>query len=348
MSSEHNLPGTALLFDRGDRLLMQFTGPKAAESLTGLVTNDVLALRGGDGLYACALTAKGRIIADVRILAVVGEDGAMETLLVDANAAAGVGFAAMIRKYVNPRTARYTDLSMAMSCLTVTGDGALAVLQALADAPERLEPLVAGERFTHREVSVGGISARVVRLPDLGTTPAFDVHVTSEHAAALSVALISAGAQAAPMAEWHRLRVLAGWPEWGVDMDEGTLAQEANMDALQAISYRKGCYTGQETVARVHFRGHVNRTLRRLCADDGAMPAIGAQLFKGSDTMVSDAIKGSDTMVGDARSSALDDGGRGVGIAMLRREVADGALLRWTDADGAARLVRVEGAVLDG
>jgi glycine cleavage system aminomethyltransferase T len=100
-----------LLFDRSARLRMQFTGPKAAESLTGLVTNDVLALCGGDGEYACALTPKGRVIADVRILAIAGDDGTVQSLLVDSNAAAGVGFAAMIRKYVNPRLARYADIS---------------------------------------------------------------------------------------------------------------------------------------------------------------------------------------------------------------------------------------------
>ena len=98
------------MFDRSARLRMQFTGPKAAESLTGLVTNDVLALRGGDGLYACALTAKGRIIADVRVLS-IADEGDEPSLLVDANAASGTGFAAMIRKYVNPRLAKYVDVT---------------------------------------------------------------------------------------------------------------------------------------------------------------------------------------------------------------------------------------------
>jgi folate-binding protein YgfZ len=336
MSSESTSTGPVLLFDRSDRLFMQFTGPKAAESLTGLVTNDVLGLKGGDGLYACALTAKGRIIADVRILAVVGEDGTTENLLVDANAAAGVGFAAMIRKYVNPRTAKYTDLSMATSCLTVTGEGALSLLRRCADAPERLEPLADGTRFTHVEAIFGGLAARVVIIPDLGATAAFDLHVATEHASALAAQLTSHGASTADTAEWHRHRVLAFWPEWGQDMDEGTLAQEANMDALQAISYRKGCYTGQETVARVHFRGHVNRTLRRLWFDDGVLPRLGTAL-----------LDEAGATVGDARSTALHDTGRGVGIAMVRREVADGALLRWVDDADASHQAVVNGPVLD-
>jgi folate-binding protein YgfZ len=126
--------------------------------------------------------------------------------------------------------------------------------------------------------------------------------------------------------------VIAGRPEWGVDMDENTLAQEANMDALQAISYKKGCYTGQETVARVHFRGHVNRTLRRVRHADGTEPAIGTALASHDGSVV-----------GDTRSSALDDQGQRIGIAMVRREVGDAAVLRWTGDDASTHDVIVTG-----
>ncbi len=329
-------PHDVILVHRRDRLLMQFTGPKAAESLTGLVTNDVLALRGGDGLYACALTPKGRIIADVRILAVAGEDGAVTTLLADTNAAAGTGFAAMIRKYVNPRTAKYTDLSTTLTCLTLAGDGALALLAALDADAGQIASLADGAPFTHRETTLAGVTVRVVRIPDLGETPAFDLHVPSADAEGLQQQLLHAGGSLAEMQEWDRRRVLASRPEWGVDMDEGTLAQEANMDALQAISNQKGCYTGQETVARVHFRGHVNRTLRRVRYDGDALPAVGTAL-----------LASDDVPVGDARSSTMLDARSGVGIAMLRREVADGAALHWLDANGAAHTVSVVGSAAE-
>ncbi|MES3034505.1 MAG: hypothetical protein V4813_10975 [Gemmatimonadota bacterium] len=324
------------VFHRRDRLLLQFTGPKAAESLTGLVTNDVLALRGGDGLYACALTPKGRIIADVRILAIADDAGAVTTLLADTNAAAGTGFSAMIRKYVNPRTAKYTDLSVVTTCLTLAGDGALALLATLGADESLLAPLASGNPFTHRELSLGGTVVRAVRIPDLGETTALDLHVAAADAEALQQRLRDSGATEGDMLEWHRRRVLADRPEWGVDMDEGTLAQEANMDALQAISYKKGCYTGQETVARVHFRGHVNRTLRRVRYDGDALPAVGTAL-----------LGPEDAAVGDARSSAMVDAGSGVGIAMLRREVGDAATLRWLDANGTAHTATVVGAAAE-
>lgn len=327
-----SLRPTVLLFDRSARRRMQFTGPKAAESLTGLVTNDVLSLRGGDGLYACALTAKGRIIADVRIHAIAGDDGSVQALLVDANEAGGVGFAAMIRKYVNPRLARYVDVTATTACLTLVGEGTLALLRTMGAADDAVDAVRTGNAFSHRPVEIAGVAARLVSVPDLGSEPTFDLHLDRASHDAVFAALVAAGADVSDDAEWHRRRVIAGRPAWGVDMDESTLAQEANMDALQAISYKKGCYTGQETVARVHFRGHVNRTLRSVGYPDGVLPPAAA------------ALVGVDQApVGDARSSTLAADGRAIGIAMLRRAVADGAALSWIGADDIAHPVTVVG-----
>lgn len=328
---------TVHLFDRSARLRMHFTGAKAAESLTGLVTNDVLALRGGDGQYACALTPKGRIIADVRILAIAGADGTVLSLLVDANAAAGAGFAAMIRKYVNPRVATYVDVTTSTACVTLVGDESLSLLGTLGASQPALAEVATGPSFTHRPLSLAGVSARVARIPDLGSIDAFDLHCESTDAPTLLAALQKAGATLSDAAAWNRQRVMAGRPEWGVDMDETTLAQEANMDTLHAISYQKGCYTGQETVARVHFRGHVNRTLRRVRFTDGTAPAPGSSLLN-----VESAT------VGDARSSALIDDGQLMGIAMLRREVPDASELTWMDQDATRHAVLVIGAPDDG
>jgi tRNA-modifying protein YgfZ len=321
-----------LLFNRSARLRMQFSGAKAAESLTGLVTNDVLALRGGDGLYACALTAKGRIIADVRILAFAGDDDGVQSFLVDANSAAGVGFAAMIRKYVNPRLAKYLDVTESTACLTLTGAGAVALLQTIGADAAQLAAVTSGVPFTHRTVTIGTAAVHLVRVPDLGNTETLDLHCSSSDADALRVVLTAAGAVEADDTEWHRRRVMAARPEWGTDMDETTLAQEANMDGLEAISYKKGCYTGQETVARVHFRGHVNRTIRRITLPDGDAPAPATSLMSAEGAAV-----------GDARSTAKNEAGALIGLAMLRREVGDGAELAWTDPDGGRHPVLVNG-----
>jgi folate-binding protein YgfZ len=196
-----------------------------------------------------------------------------------------------------------------------------------------VEAVERGAYFTHRAVTLGDAQARLVRVPDLGDATTLDLHLSRDVASHIMTQITAAGGALSDAAEWHRRRVLAFRPEWGVEMDESTLAQEANMDALHAISYKKGCYTGQETVARVHFRGHVNRTLRRVVYGAGVMPAAGTALT---------AADGAP--VGDSRSVALDDAGQALGIAMLRREVGDGAQLTWSAADGSAHLATVIGS----
>jgi tRNA-modifying protein YgfZ len=322
---------SVFLFDRSDRLRMRFSGPKAGEALTGLVTNDVLSLVGGDGLYACALTAKGRIIADVRILAYPPEGTpGVETYLADTNAAAGSGFAAMIRKYVNPRLAKYADVTTDVSCTTISGDHTFALLRAVVSDGATLDALDAGAMFMHRAAELDGVPVRLVRVPDLGARLTVDIHCDAAHAGHVRATLTGAGAVDGDRDTWRYLRLMAGRPEWGLDMDESTLAQEANMDLLEAISYRKGCYTGQETVARVHFRGHVNRTLRRVRIEDPMLPARETEL-RGAD----------DALVGHMRSSAWESPSRGVGLAMIRREVPAGAQLRLVDDSGTSGTVRV-------
>jgi folate-binding protein YgfZ len=120
----------------------------------------------------------------------------------------------------------------------------------------------------------------------------------------------------AGLAAWEIARVEAGRPEWGIDIDDSTIPQEANFDELEAISYTKGCYTGQEVVARVHFRGHVNRHLRGLRAASLEAPPTGAQLA--DDT---------GNHVGEVRSSVTSPRLGGIAIGMVRREVVSGTSL---------------------
>ena len=110
---------------------------------------------------------------------------------------------------------------------------------------------------------------------------------------------------------WNVARVEGGRPAFGIDMDENTLPQEANLDTLGAISFEKGCYTGQETVARIHFRGHVNKNLRALFGS-APLPQGAAVLDESGKT------------VGDVRSTVVSPRLGPIAIAMVRREVADG------------------------
>lgn len=300
--------------DRSDRLRMTFAGPKAAETITGLVTNDVLALQAGHGLYAAALTPKGKVIADLRVFHRESGD-----FLVDVPAAAAAGFAAMIRKYVNPRLATYADASATLSCLGVVGPHARQVVaHALACSPSAFDLL---PPQAHGTAPYGGSTVMVAHSVEYGVD-SFDCFVRAEDAPALHDALVAAGAPPCDAVTLEVLRIEAGRPAWGADMNEETLAQEACLDTLDAVSFTKGCYTGQETVARVHFRGHVNRFLRGLRAD--AMPAGETSVFAG------------DKDVGDVRSRALSPRLGAIALAMLRREVETGSVVTMRSAEGDA------------
>lgn len=298
----------AMLVDRSHRTRMTFDGEHRAETLTGLVTNDVATLTAGTGLYAAALTPRGKIIADVRIFARDSD------LLVDVPVRAAEGFVAMVRKYVNPRVSRYTDRSDALTDLGVFGVRAREIVAALtglrADALGVLGP------YAHAQASIEGNQVLVVRAPDV-RLEGFELIAPTEMRASLWRRAAELGAIPAGLDAWEIARIEAGRPEWGLDIDDATIPQEANLDDLHAISYTKGCYTGQETVARVHFRGHVNRHLRGLTYADNTPLPRGAQI-----------VDDGDKVVGDVRSSAVSPRLGGIALAMVRREIAPGAVVR--------------------
>lgn len=312
-----------LLVDRSLRGRMRVRGEKARDTITGLVTNDVLALEPGHGLYAAALTPKGRIIADVRVYA----DGA--SLLIDAPARAYSGFLAMMRKYVNPRLASFADESAATSDLCVTGANSRLVLAEAFGAPGAA--LGALAPYGQIAVEVDGAPVLIARTPEVGAD-AFDCFIPSASRDDLRARLLAAGARPGGLQAWEIARIEIGRPEWGVDIDESTIAQEANLDEMHAISYTKGCYTGQETVARVHFRGHVNRYLRGLTFESDEPAPARASLADESGKAV-----------GEVRSGTRSPRLGAIALAMVRREIEPGAALKatWEGGEREARVVRL-------
>lgn len=304
--------GGPVLVDRSGRLRMAFTGDGAKTALGGLVTSDVAALVRGQGQRSAALTPKGRVIALLRVFD-RGTD-----VLVDADAAAAAGFVSMIRKYVNPRLAKYTDLTTTTTCLGVYGEGAATVVaRALAADGAALAALVpqGGAWFGEQDQGV-----YVVRSTDL--TPAgYDLIGAPERLGQLRRALVDAGCSMATPEAVTIARVEAGIPEWGRDLDAETIPQEALLDELGAISFAKGCYTGQEVVARIHFRGHVNRQLRWLAASEPM--SSGARVLD---------LEGKE--VGDVRTSVHSPSRGPIAIAMVRREVEPGSEVRVVGESG--------------
>jgi folate-binding protein YgfZ len=305
----------ALIIDRSDRVRIRFGGQRAAELVTGLVTNDVLALQPGHGQYAAALTPKGKIAADVRIFA--DRDG----LLTDTSVRASQNWREIVTKYVNPRVAPYRDVTAETRDIGVFGPRARHIVSEATHADAvALGALVP---YAHISAEIAGGQMLIIRVAEI-EAEGYEIILPSAAERPIRDKLLAQGAIPGSPQTWNIARIEAGRPEWGIDMNDATIPQEANFDSLGAISYTKGCYTGQETVARVHFRGHVNRFLRKLHFVSVSVPPTSAEL-------VNDAGE----VVGDVRSVALSPRHGGVAIAMVRREVASGATLhaRWAGGE---------------
>lgn len=305
----------AFLAARDARMRMTFSGEQAKVALGGLLTSDVVALTAGGGQRGAALTPKGRVIALCRVF------DRRRDLLVDADATAAAGFTAMIRKFVNPRLAKYAVVTDTTGCVGVHGEGIASLLAPLlgidANTLESLPPL------SGTWSGAGDDETFVVRSTEL-SVPGFDLFGARARIGSLRTALAAAGLGVATEDALRAMRVEAGVPEWGVDMDAETIPQEAVLDEIGAISFDKGCYTGQEVVARIHFRGHVNRLLRRLVSE--------TPLTTGSRVVDAEGKE-----IGDVRSSVISSTRGPLAIAMVRREIEPGGEVLVTDNAGSTR-----------
>lgn len=314
VEAHHALRRDAVWFE-GDLHWSSIEGPKAIDALNGLVTNDVSQLAVGMSQHAVALTAKGKVVCDM-IIVRISDERLMLAMLPHCLPA----WLELARKYINPRLAKVADERerwVTWMCYGVNAPQALGELAA-APSPAESAPgsasgaLAEWPAWSHGMLDSGPAPVRCIRAPLMGVLPGFVVVAEAGDAEVVRAALEASGRPRGSQAVWDLARVEAGRPAFGADMDENTIPQEANLDTLGAISFTKGCYTGQETVARVHFRGHVNRHLRGLMAS-APLPQHGRVL---------DAT-GKD--VGDVRSSALSPRLGPVAMAMIRREVAPGA-----------------------
>src|SRR2546430_2622869 len=190
--------------------------------------------------------------------------------------------------------------------------------------------------------SFQGLLTNDVELPGDGSfvygallTPKGMIVVDGSAAPPRAAAAWSAPAPAAPPpAALELSRILAGWPRLGAEVDERTIPQEARFDEIGGVSYTKGCYTGQETVARLHFRGHVNRQVRGLLFDPEppAAPADGWSVVTYVDRDV-----GRVTSLAFVPETGVAGAGRWIGLALIRREVEPGSVVRAAGRD--ARVV---------
>ncbi len=301
--TDHEVLTTACgLVDRSARGKLALTGDQAAELLNGQVTNDVTALEPGTGQYAAFLTPKGKMLGDLRILRTSRE------LHLDCERASLQALFDLLRRGAIGWQAELHKRTVQEALLSLVGPRARAVAG--------LEELPA-EEHACLEGSVGGVTV-LAAATDLGV----DLFCAAEDAAALRAALVAAGAVDVPEAAAEVVRVESGRPRYGLDVDDSTIPQEAGLNA-RAVSFTKGCYVGQETVARLHWRGKPNRHLRGLrLSGAGAAPG---------DVLVSSEGR----EVGRLGSVVVSPRLGPIALALVRREVAVGDSVRVGDASTA-------------
>lgn len=271
------------LVARPGRAVLELTGPEAAEFLQGQVSNDIEALEPGHGCYATLLDHKGKLRTDLRVTRL-----ADDRLLVDAEPVGRAPLAHNFEMYSLGRDVKPEDVSDERAVLSLIGPRAH---ELLADPPEREE---------HACNEADGV---VQVTTDLGVDLIVPAGREAEVRGALDVP--DADEQAAEV-----LRVERGRPRLGLDMDASTMPQEAGINE-RAVSFTKGCYVGQETVARLHYRGKPNRHMRGL--------KLGGPAQHG------DPIALGEKQVGSV-GSVVDSPAHGaIALALVRREAEPGA-----------------------
>jgi folate-binding protein YgfZ len=252
--------------------VLRASGKDAKDYLHRVMTQDVNALPPGGSAYTAILNAKGHLLADAHVL--VEHDG----LLLVMDPAAVAQARPHLEKYVIMDDVTFEDVSGAVRVVPVLG-------------------MEAATRLGTRAASLRRISNRRRGVP------ALDLLVPPQDAEPLRQELVREGAAALGPEELEALRILAGQARFGLDMDATRLPMEAGLTKL-AISFSKGCYTGQEVVLRATVRGHLQRGLVQLALPAGAGP--GTPLSAGGQE------------VGAVTSAADTSEGR-VGLGYLRR-----------------------------
>jgi tRNA-modifying protein YgfZ len=298
------------LVDRSARGKLALTGAGAVEFLNGQVTNELAGLRPGEGRYAAFLTNKGKMLGDLRILAVGSDpDGPPSELLLDSERVALQALFDMIRRYKIGYEVDLHKRTLESGLLSLIGPATRTCLARVHEEalPEETLP---EEEHTHLPANIGGVPARLI-----ATAEGIDVLCAATDLDSVRTALLDAGAVAVSEAVAEIVRVEAGRPRYGVDMDESTIPQEAGLNE-RAVSFTKGCYVGQETVARLHWRGKPNRYLRGLRLSGPASP--GPPVSSGEELHLGERPVGH-------LGSVVHSPRRGpIGLALVRREAAIG------------------------
>ena len=253
---------SAVLVDRSSNGKIAVAGADRRSYLHAMLTNDIEPLQPGAGCYAAYLTAQGRMITDMRVLEVG------DLILMDLPAPLVQPVMEKLDQFVFSEDVKFGDLTEAFAELTVVGPHAGRVvfdtLSSGGTVPAGVSSagdLETWPEFRNARVTFHGEMVLLAATRDAGL-PGFDLFVERPHAQRLADALAAAGARPVTADVMETLRIEAGRPQFGADLDGETIPLEAGIEG-RAISFTKGCYPGQEVVVRVLHRGR-GRVARRL------------------------------------------------------------------------------------
>ena len=294
------------LVDRSGRGKLALTGADAKPFLNGQVTNEIEALTAGEGVYAAFLTHKGKMLGDLRVL----DTGA--GLWLDTERGALQELFNMIRRFRVGHDVEVHKRTLECALLSLEGPRAAAVAGAEA---------LPGAEHAHGESDLAGCGVRLVR-----TGEGVDMICAAADREAVEAELQARGAVPVSEAVAEVRRVERGRPRYGLDMDEATIPQEAGINE-RAVSFTKGCYVGQETVARLFYKGRPNRHLRGLRLSQAA--PTGTTLTLG------------ERVVGHLGSVAVSPVHGPIALALMRREAGPGDVVAVGEADASAQVVEL-------
>jgi len=305
---------TAGLVDVSYRRKIRVRGEDRTSFLQGMLSNDVAGLGPGQGCHAAFLTVQGKVVADLRVYRLG------DAVLLDVEPAAAAGLLDGLERHVVADDVELADVTAEVAALSIQGPRADQVIAAIVG---EIEPL--RRDLDVREVVVGGAEAMLVRVREAGEI-GYELLLPAARATEMWELVVARGAPFGLLPVGHLafnvLRIEAGIPWYGVDVDDTRLVLEAALD--DAVSATKGCYLGQEVVERASARGHVNRRLIGLRILDSGVPRVGAIV----------RVEGKDvgTVTSAVESPAL---GRPVALAYVRREhLQPGARVTVDSTDG--------------
>ncbi len=278
--------------------IIEVQGPGALACLQGVLTNDLVKPGDGSFVYSATLTPKGMIIADMWVVRV-----SPQRLLLLGDPAAHQSTLGVLRRSMPARMALVNDLSEGREALWLCGDLAIVSLAAagLAVPDGDSRAIIAGQG-AEESLLARPHAAAPFRGVLVGASGLID---------RAEMTLGNAGALPGDLDDLEAARILSGWPRLGAEIQEKTLPQEVRYEDIQGLSYTKGCYTGQEIVARLHFRGHTNRELRGL-------------VWSGVPDLVGDSVLNTGGESVGTIGSLLVLPRVTAGLAVLRREIEVG------------------------